>query len=105
LFGQLGGFVERIQTLGPGRLLGVVDLAQLENGALGGVSGAQPAVLDDTPGTMQLAVLFAGVEAQEHVLAASASRPGRTGEAPGSPLAGQVHSWCAAESFRLKPDL
>jgi len=78
LFGELSGFVERVQILAPGGLLRVIDLAQIENGALRGVAGAQAAVLDDAPVAMRLAVLFASVETQEHLLAASVSRSRRT---------------------------
>jgi hypothetical protein len=49
-------------------LLGVIDLAQVEDGALRGVTGAQPAVLDYAPVAMHLAVFFASVIAQKHVV-------------------------------------
>ena len=68
LFGPLSGFVEHLQTLAPSRLLGVVDLAQVEDGALSGGTSTQPAVLDHAPVAMSLAVLFASVIAQKHVV-------------------------------------
>jgi hypothetical protein len=83
----LSGFVERVETFAPGRLLGIVDLAQVKDGAWGGVAGAQTAVLDDAKAAMHLAVFFAGVEAQEHVLRGRVS-PWRSAVEEGrSPLA------------------
>jgi hypothetical protein len=46
------------------------------------------AVLDDATVAMDLAVLFAGIEAQEHVLAGSLSCPRSGPEEGRSPLAG-----------------
>jgi hypothetical protein len=89
LFDQLRGFVERVETLAPGSLLGIVDLSQLADGALSGVASAQPAVFDDPPIAMDLAVLLAGVEAQKHGLRGSVS-PRRSraegGRSPPAPL-------------------
>lgn len=62
----LGGLIEGFELLAPRRLLGVVDLAEIEDGALGGAIGAQAAVFDDAPVAVNLAVFFASVEAQEH---------------------------------------
>jgi hypothetical protein len=101
-FGELSGFVERVQMLAPGGPLDVIDLAQLEHGALGGVTGAQAAVFDDAPVAMGLAVFVAVVEAQEKLLGASLTWLGIDGEEAGSPLAsfGKVGDWraitCAA---------
>jgi len=87
LFGELSRLVEDVQLLAPSRVLGVVDLAQVEDGALRGVAGAQAAVFDDAPVAMHLAVLLAGVETQKHVLRSSVSS-GRSGVKEGrSPLA------------------
>jgi hypothetical protein len=49
-------------------LLRVIDFAQVEDGALKGVTGAEPTVFDDTPVAMHLAVFFASVIAQKHVV-------------------------------------
>jgi len=68
LLGELSGFVERVETFAPGRLLRVIDLAHVKDGALSGVTGAQAAVFDDAPVAMHLAVLFAGVVAQKHIV-------------------------------------
>ena len=66
LFGRLIGFVDHLQALAPGRLLRVVDLAQIKDGALRGVPRAQTPVFDHAPVAMLLAVLVAGVVAQKH---------------------------------------
>src|SRR5450759_2606174 len=66
LFGELSGFVERVETFAPGRLLRIIDLAQVKDGALHGVTSAQAAVFDNTPIAMHLAVFFASVVAQKH---------------------------------------
>jgi hypothetical protein len=87
LFGELSGFVEHVHIFAPGRLLRVIDLAQVKNGALGGVTGAQAAVFDDAPVAMRLAVFFASVETQEHLLAGSVSWQRRGVEGGRSPLA------------------
>ena len=76
LFSELIGFIDHLQTLAPGGLLGVVDLTQMENCALGGVAGAQPAVFDDAPVAMNLAVFFASVETQKHLPGAQRSTLG-----------------------------
>jgi hypothetical protein len=47
--GRLIGFVDHLQALAPGRLLDVIDLTQVENGALGRVTDAQSPVLHDAP--------------------------------------------------------
>jgi hypothetical protein len=64
----LRGFVKRFQILAPGRLLGVIDFAQVEDDALQGVTGAQPAVFDDALVAMHLAVFLASVVAQKHAV-------------------------------------
>jgi len=68
LLGELSGFVEHGETFAPGRLRRIIDLAQVKNGALRGVTGAQATVLDDAPVAMRLAVFFASVVAQKHVV-------------------------------------
>ena len=68
LFGQLRGFVEHVQTFAPSPLLRVIDLAQVKDGALDSVTGAQTAILDDAPVAMHLAIFLAGVMAQKHVV-------------------------------------
>ena len=87
LFGALIGFVDHVKAFAPGRLLRVIDLAQIEDGALDRASGAQTAVFNDAPVAMFLAIFLAGVVAQKHSLRGSLS-PGRSGlEGGRSPLA------------------
>jgi hypothetical protein len=58
--------LEDLDGLAPAGLLAVVDLPQIEDGALHHASAAHPLGLDETPIAMYLAVLVAGVAAQEH---------------------------------------
>src|ERR1700728_297150 len=53
----LFGLVEYVQRLAPRRLLLVVDLAEIENGALGCLAAGQTAVLDHAEIPMVLTVL------------------------------------------------
>ncbi len=68
LLGQLIDFIDHVQTFAPGRLLGVIDLAQIKGRALGGMTHAQTAVLHDAPVAMLFAIFLAGVIAQKHVV-------------------------------------
>ena len=68
LFGDLIGFIDHVQALAPSRLLRVNDLAQIKDGALGGVTHPQTAVFDNTPVAVLFAIFLASVVAQEHVV-------------------------------------
>jgi hypothetical protein len=61
-------FVEHLQRLPPGGLLGVVDLAQIQHPALHHSAGLQPAALLDAEVAVLLAVLDAPVAPQKHRL-------------------------------------
>ena len=95
LFGELIGFINHLQAFAPGGLLGVVDLTQIEDGALGSVAGAQTAVFDDAPVAMFLAVFFASVETQKHFAggqrSTAAQRSGR----------GWVSTWATWKKLAL----
>jgi hypothetical protein len=104
LFGQLRGFVEHVQTLAPGRLLRVIDLAQVKDGALVGVTRAQTAVFDNAPVAMHLAIFFASVETQEHLLAGSVSWLRRGVEGGRSPLAGFGKREACRSASYVTPD-
>ncbi len=60
------GLVEYIQRLAPRRLLSIVDLAEIENGALRCLAAGQSAVLDHAEVPMVLAVLAPVCAAQKH---------------------------------------
>jgi hypothetical protein len=66
----LAAVIEDVQGLAPGRLLGIVDLAQIQDGALGDVTGLGPAgdtaVLDDAEVAVLLAVLPSLLGSEEH---------------------------------------
>ena len=64
-----------------------VEIAQVKDGALGGVAGAQTAVFDDAPVAMRFAIFSASVETQEHLLAGSVSWQRHGVEGGRSPLA------------------
>ena len=51
LFGRLIGFVDHLQAFAPSRLLDVIDLTQVQNGALGSVTDPQSPVLDHASNT------------------------------------------------------
>src|SRR5512134_2182589 len=59
-------FIEDLQGLAPGRLLAVVDLAQVKDGALRGLAGRQTTVLHHAEVAVILAVLPAVGGAQKH---------------------------------------
>jgi hypothetical protein len=58
--------VERLDRAAPAGLLGVVDLAQVEHGLLHRAAAPDPAVLDDAPVPVLLAVLPPQRGTQEH---------------------------------------
>src|SRR5205085_1250507 len=60
-------FVEYIERLAPRGLLLIVDLAEIENGALRGLAAGQPPVLDHAEIPMILAVLAPVCAAQKHL--------------------------------------
>src|SRR6185295_10199366 len=70
----LFGFVEHIERLSPCRLLLVVDLAQIKNGALRCLAAGQPPVLDNAEVAVILAVLASIRAAQKHLSAAACQR-------------------------------
>jgi hypothetical protein len=58
--------IEHRQRLRPGRLLFVVDLAEIDNGSLHRLAGSQAMVFYDAEVAMIVAVFFAIVAAQKH---------------------------------------
>jgi hypothetical protein len=81
--GTLSPSVRR--RLAPGRLLFIVDFAQIENGSLHRPVGSEAMVFDDAEEAMILAVIFAIVAAQKHVECRVPELRRRT-EDTGSPL-------------------
>ncbi len=81
LFGELVDFIDHLQAFAPGRLLRVIDLAQVKDRALRRVTDAQTAILNDAPIAMRFAIFLAGVIAQKHVVGRQCTtqkeRPGR----------------------------
>ena len=63
LAGDAHRCVARFKIFALGCLLRMIDLAQIKDSALGGVTGTQTAVFDDAPIAMHLAVFFVSVVA------------------------------------------
>ena len=101
LFGALIGFIDHLQALAPSRLLRVIDLAQVKDGALRGVSGTQTAVLDHAPVAMLFAIFLAGVIAQKHVVGRAVYHRGANGVEGGrSPLGAlENHAPCGSTTY------
>src|SRR5579872_5227459 len=89
----LFGFAEYIERLAPRRLLLIVDLAEIENGALRGLAPGQPPVLDHAEIPMILAVLVPVCAAQKHRSAAACQRSI-------SQKRGKVFTWPIFADFR-----
>src|SRR5262249_21368198 len=70
----LFGFVEHIERLSPCGLLPIVDLAEIENGALRCLAAGQPPVLDNAEVSVILAVFASICAAQKHLSAAAWQR-------------------------------
>src|SRR3954452_848170 len=62
----VAAFLERLDRPAPGRPMRVVDLAQIEHVPLHRTPASDPAVLDDAPGAVLLAVLATRFVAQKH---------------------------------------
>src|SRR4051794_14196991 len=83
----VAALLERLDRAAPGGLLGVVDLAEVEHVSLHRAPAKDPAVLDNGPVAVLLAVLAAQLVAQEH--GGSVSKPagisqeGRSAPHPG----------------------
>src|SRR5262249_31737741 len=67
-------FVEHIERLSPCGLLPIVDLAEIENGALRCLAAGQPPVLDNAEVSVILAVFASICAAQKHLSAAAWQR-------------------------------
>src|SRR5208283_4621170 len=72
---HLIGFMDHLQACAPSRLLDVMDLTQVQNGALGRVTDAPSPVLDHAPIAMLFAVLSASVIAQKHIVGCQSITP------------------------------
>src|SRR5208283_1942406 len=72
---HLIGFMDHLQACAPSRLLDVMDLTQVQNGALGRVTDAPSPVLDHAPIAMLFAVLSASVMAQKHIVGCQSITP------------------------------
>ena len=83
LLGLLVGAVEDVQCLSPGRLLGIVDLSEIQDRALGDMlaidaAAGDAAVLDDAEVAVLLAVLPSLVRLQEHApIVRPSAKPGK----------------------------
>jgi hypothetical protein len=78
-------FIDGLDGAGPGGAVSIVDLAKIKQGLLDGSAACHPAVLDDAPVTVLLAVLESFVRTQEHDLAWSIPPGGRACRQAGSP--------------------
>src|SRR5215469_15473839 len=70
----LFGFIEHIKRLSPPGLLPVIDLAEVEHGALRCLAARQPTVLNHAEVAMILAVFAPVCAAQKHLSAAACQR-------------------------------
>src|ERR1043166_2593853 len=67
----LFGFIEYVERLSPCRLLVVIDLAEIENGALRSLAARQSTVFDHTEVAMIFAVFAPVCVAEKHLSAAA----------------------------------
>ena len=73
----LASLVERFDRLAPCGSLAVIDLAQIQHLPLHRPPAGHPAVLDDAPVAVLLAVLAANLVAQKHAASFHSRRPFR----------------------------
>jgi hypothetical protein len=88
---RLSRLVEHLDRAAPGRMLAIVDLAEIGHLSLNHAPALDAPVLDDRPGPMLLAILAANLVAQKHAAdsprAANRARPlvGTTDDSGGRP--------------------
>src|SRR5579871_85424 len=70
----LFGFIEYVERLSPRRLLAIIDLAEIENGALHSLAARQTTVLHHTEVAMIFTVFAPVCAAEKHLSAAACQR-------------------------------
>ena len=103
LLSEMINFIEDLQTLAPGRLLGVINLTQVQHRALNRSPKAQSAVFDNTPIAMLFAILFASVVTRKHVAERKSSSCHTSLEEPWSPLAHFAKDLALAQGLGSAP--